>query len=481
MYYIALMWLIVLASVLFTAYFKSYSSIGKSQMYADLIADGTAYAGNNGWGLDEKAAKNASRILIQKNKKAMKDISPEITYSSTDSNGKKAALAKGENKNNTVNVKARLKTLVSNQSIEKTKKASTRITYSGGLKVVKEAYKHSYEYNPASQTYYFWGGGHGADDESWEQNADCSGFVSGVFRKCGYYIPSSACTGDMESMGELVGVGDISVLSKANPGDIILIWWSNAAGSSDHVGIYAGEKNGVYYMIHSRGGPTRSGGGPERGVHITVGPYSAAKVMVRRIVDTTATVAKVTISNTLPNGMTRYEGTISEGLQTAGYGKVQIAAILGNFSQESGNYPYASEAIQTGLLPGETYESYAKKIQNGYITKEDWLQTNLSHTGYGIVQWSWTKDDHARKPGLWDYAQSVGSNVTDIYVQTQYLILEMTNGSQSAFFNDSHFRSLTDVQEATKYFCETFERAGIPNLSNRILQAQKYYQKLISG
>ena len=57
----------------------------------------------------------------------------------------------------------------------------------------------------------------------------------------------------------------------------------------------------------------------------------------------------------------------------------------------------------------------------------------------------------------------------------------MTNGSQSAFFNDSHFRSLTDVQEATKYFCETFERAGIPNLSNRILQAQKYYQKLISG
>ena len=85
------------------------------------------------------------------------------------------------------------------------------------------------------------------------------------------------------------------------------------------------------------------------------------------------------------------------------------------------------------------------------------------------------------RPGLWDYAQSVGSNVTDIYVQTQYLILEMTNGSQSAFFNDSHFRSLTDVQEATKYFCETFERAGIPNLSNRILQAQKYYQKLISG
>ena len=52
MYYIALMWLIVLASVLFTAYFKSYSSIGKSQMYADLIADGTAYAGNNGLGLD---------------------------------------------------------------------------------------------------------------------------------------------------------------------------------------------------------------------------------------------------------------------------------------------------------------------------------------------------------------------------------------------------------------------------------------------
>ena len=162
------------------------------------------------------------------------------------------------------------------------------------MKVVLEAYKHSYEYNPTSQTWYIWGGGHGSDDNSWENNADCSGFVSGVFRKCGYYIPSWACTWDMEGMGKLVGQGGIEALDNARPGDIILIWWSGS-GASDHVAIYAGKKNGVHYMIHSRGGSANTwlnpGRGLAQGVHITRGPYTAARIMVRRIVDTSAKVS----------------------------------------------------------------------------------------------------------------------------------------------------------------------------------------------
>ena len=104
-----------------------------------------------------------------------------------------------------------------------------------------------------------------------------------------------------------------------------------------------------------------------------------------------------------------------------------------------------------------------------------------SHTGYGIIQWSWTSSDHERKPGLWDFAANMGSNVTDIYVQTMYLIKEMTDGSQSFAYNDSYFRSLTDPAVAAKYFCDTFERAGDAHVNNRTSYAQYVYSKLQSS
>ena len=85
-------------------------------------------------------------------------------------------------------------------------------------------------------------------------------------------------------MGKLV-----DSLDKARPGDIILFWYGG--GTSQHVAIYAGKKNGIPYIIHARGGsdcviPVRN---ERRGVHIT--PLSAvgySKMMIRRIVDTSS-------------------------------------------------------------------------------------------------------------------------------------------------------------------------------------------------
>ena len=123
-------------------------------------------------------------------------------------------------------------------------------------------------------------------------------------------------------------------------------------------------------------------------------------------------------------------------------------------------------------------EQYAEKIRNGQISEVEWLQIGWAYTGYGIVQWSYTKDDHERKPGLWAYAKQNGSNVTDINIQTRYLIEEMTNGSQAFAYNDAYFRSLTDPTAAAEYFCKKFERAGIAMMGNRISYAQGVYAKL---
>ena len=488
MYYIAIMWLIALSTILFAEYFHANSSVGKTQMYADLLSDGSAFAGNNGWGLDEKEANKAYKKLISLNKKNFKDCNAKkLTFTNTNSKGDissyDSSLVNEKNKNNTTNATVCLntKTLTAKKSLQKTKFAKTRITYSGGMKIVLEAYKHSYEYNPASQTWYIWGGGHGNDDNSWENNADCSGFVSGVFRKCGYYIPSWACTWDMESMGTLVGQGGMEALDNARPGDIILIWWSGT-GTSDHVAIYAGKKNGQHYMIHSRGGSANDWGNPGRGanqgVHITQGPYSAARIMVRRIVDTTGTVSEVQMTQLLANGLNRNQAIVVEGLRSAGYNNAQIAGILGNLEQESsGCNPFGSEAIECHLI-NMSEEQYAEMIRNGQISEVEWLQIGWDYTGYGIVQWSYTKDDHERKPGLWEFAKRNGSNVTDINIQTRYLIEEMTNGSQAFAYNDAYFRSINDPVAAAVYFCNTFERAGIAVMSNRISYAQSMYAKL---
>ena len=487
MYYMAMMWLIVLATLLFAEYFHTNSSIGKTQMFADILADGSAFIGNNGWGLEESEAKAAYTKLTSLNKNNFKDCEVgTIKFTNTDSNGKvqgyDSSLKDQKNKNNTTNatVKLKTKTLFTNSTLARTKTSSTRITYSGGLKIVLEAYKHSYEYNPASQTWYVWGGGHGGDDLAWENYADCSGFVSGVFRKCGYYIPSYSCTWDLEGCGTLVGTG-ISALDKARPGDIILIWWSGS-GTSDHVAIYAGKKNGIHYMIHARGGSANStielaGKGATKGVHITQAAYSAANIMVRRIVNTEASAEDVQMKTLINGGLTRDEAVVAEGLKSAGYNNAQIAGVMGNLYQESQINPIASEAYENGLL-GMSEETYAKKIRNGEIGMETWLQMGWKYTGYGLVQWSYTSDDHERKAGLWNYAKQLGSNVTDVYVQTMYMIKEMTDGSQSAFYDDAYFRTLTSSRDAAEYFCTEFERPEVPHMGTRMSMAKKYYNIL---
>ena len=495
MYYIAIMWLIALSTILFAEYFHANSSVGKTQMYTDLLSDGSAFAGNNGWGLDEKEANKTYKKLISLNKKNFKDCSlQKLTFTNTDSKGNVVSYDKtltGEKyKNNTTNVSTKLKTktLTTKKSLNKTKKASTRITYSGGLKIVKEAYKHTYQYNPASQTHYVWGGGHGIpnDSLSWTQQADCSGFVSGVFRKCGYFIDSGACTGNMDGMGTKVGEGSYDdALRNAHPGDIILFWEAGMDASS-HVAIYAGKKNGTDYMIHCSGGRRftdwfNPGSGPGDGAIISTVKYlqgSYPKIVVRRIVDTTSTVAELPDSILDRYGLDDNQKAIFRALSVNGYSKENIAGIMGNLQQEATTGLSLTDPNCVQGHEGNTAYilNYKRRIENHEMSLIEFL--GRPGEAYGIVQWDNSSDDageNGRKGRLWKWAQNRQTTVSDIYAQVTYMIYEM-QVTESGFFSDSIFRSIKDPVAAAQYFSDKFERCKIPG--SRLTYASQWYSKI---
>ncbi len=486
-FYIAMLWVISLIGLMFIEYYHTFSNGVKTQLAADIIADGAAFNGDNGWGLDKEKARVTAQKLTRMNKAEIDHVSTSITFSTTDSKGNIIKNAPAS-ENNTVHAKSKLKakTLYDKKSLRSMKKASTKITYMGGMRIVIEAYKHSWQYSikngTNSQTQYVWGGGHGSDDLSWEQYADCSGFVSGVFRKCGYYIPSWACTWNMESMGNLVGTG-VGAYEAARPGDIILFWWNSAGGPSDHVAIYAGKKNGNHYMIHSRGGSSNTilspGSGPSGGVNLTPVATGAAQIMVRRIVRSSAQVYETPEQSI--HGLSADESIIYSGLSAAGYSDICIAAIMGNWMGEGMNRSTTVEGHYS-YGPGSYNETYAENIRNGLVSKADFVYDGYGSTGhmggwgYGIAQWTtvdWANPFSDRKAQLWDFAKARGSNVTDLYTQVAFAIQEFSTTRPS--INSPAFRNITDIGAATRFFIKNYEGIYDASVPKRTLWAQYYY------
>lgn len=495
MYYIALMWLLVLATILFVEYYNVFSHVGKTQLYADIVADGSAFIGNNGWGLDTKKANNAKDILEKINMDNYEDTEIDINFRHTDSKGveKKASKKDGYN---TVTATAILDTqeITTDTDIFAVKEASTHITYSGGLKIVLEAWKHSYQYRNSSkgQTAYVWGGGHGiaSDSNAWETYADCSGFVSGVFRKCGYDIPSWTCTWNLETMGQLVGNG-YSALEDARPGDIILYWYGQSS-TSGHVGIYAGKFNGKHYQVHCSGGQrftyTNPGRGNSSGAQLA-GITAANKIMIRRIVDSDAKAyetPEVKIA-----GLSSNQTEIYLTLSSMGFKDATIAGMMGNWACEGNSSPIVREGH---INENDLFNtSYAKKIENKEISKTAFVyegkgKYHYGSEGYGIAQWTttnWGNPYADRKAALWDYTNG---NVTSLTMQIGFVVHELQTGiwqnprenAPSQYLNATYeqFISCDDPGEAAKMFLVHYEGIWDGTEDKRADKAREIYRSI---
>lgn len=473
MYYLAILVVITISVVLLTEYLHAYSSIGHTQIYADLLANGSAYVGNTGWGLDRKEAKTAYQSLIKYNESEFTDITPAKTpsfkYTDLESNDKTAeesAKNKDSYMYNTVitKTKSTASTLTTQQTIgtdevSRSKAAVTQIAYSGGMRICLEAYHHTYEYEKLSgkdvQVHYRWAGGHDPlDRDAWKNFADCSGFVDGVYHECGYDIGPYA-TPSLEQTGKLVGTGWSAILNDARPGDIILIWYSgSAAGASQHTGIYAGMYNGTPYWFESRGGSALIGftkiesgsnanGGQFRGAHIDPVNPRASHYMVRRVVhgnaNPYASVPEKKIGSLDDNQSKLYNLLNS---LPYGFNDAQIFAIMGCWQQESGCDPDAIEIADAGIgkhWPASDKEGFKKAVQSGRIDEQEFCAytTGYGRQGYGLGQWTTTSSADRRVYNLVNWAKTWKANtketksrskvgpVWDMAVQVSFAMQEM--------------------------------------------------------
>lgn len=109
--------------------------------------------------------------------------------------------------------------------------------------------------------------------------------------------------------------------------------------------------------------------------------------------------------------------------------------------------------IQTCAIMGNLYQESR--------LNENCIESN--GIGFGIVQWSFE-----RRTQLFNELE----NPYDLYQQLDFLIKELdyqwTRGYKEMFY------STEDIEEATKAFCNGFERAGIPMMDTRIRQAIYY-------
>ena len=135
----------------------------------------------------------------------------------------------------------------------------------------------------------------------------------------------------------------------------------------------------------------------------------------------------------------------------AGYSKEAAAGVLGNIQAESGFDPAVIEG-GTGI-------------------------------GFGLCQWSF-----GRRTQLEAYAASKGANPSDVNIQIEFLIGELTPGGgangyatyQLVSYNGysaSDWINAGSPEDAAVAFCWSFERPGVPRMSVRTEAARSYYEQ----
>ena len=105
-----------------------------------------------------------------------------------------------------------------------------------------------------------------------------------------------------------------------------------------------------------------------------------------------------------------------------------------------------------------------------------------SGEGFGLIQWSFGRRDQ-----LEAYAASKGNDPSDVSIQIEYLLGELTPGGGAdgyATYNfipsgaNEEWKNATTIEESTTVFCNTFERPLDPaaSINTRIKYAKEYYE-----
>ncbi len=156
-----------------------------------------------------------------------------------------------------------------------------------------------------------------------------------------------------------------------------------------------------------------------------------------------------------------FEEKVWYALIGAGYSEYSAAGAMGNFKQESG---FKANNMQNSYEKslGMTDESYTKAVNNG--TYKNFINDNV---GYGLAQWTWS----SLKQGLYNYTKSQGVGIDDEDAQIGYLLKSIKEASCTKW------KVAKSVDDACYYFEDEYEKAGKPEMGNRLKYAKELYNK----
>ena len=111
--------------------------------------------------------------------------------------------------------------------------------------------------------------------------------------------------------------------------------------------------------------------------------------------------------------------TIWNGLRARGFSKKATAAIMGNMQEES---TFFAPRVQGDFTSGYTKSiTYTNQVDNGIISRSDFINKGPGGGGYGLVQWTY----YTRKTGLYDLAKQMQVSIGDENMQLDYLVYEL--------------------------------------------------------
>ncbi|MET3564133.1 surface antigen [Enterococcus rotai] len=169
-------------------------------------------------------------------------------------------------------------------------------------------------------------------------------------------------------------------------------------------------------------------------------------------------------------------------LTKLGYKKEGIAAILGNFSVESGINPKRAEGDYLNPPVGASANSWDNPTWLAMGGTEIYGKfPNILHRGLGLGQWTDTTDGSTRHTLLLDYAKSKNKKWYDLQLQLDFIF----NGDSPAYrtmaANTAGNKVAATVPELTVYFLNNWEGNPGDKTNERIQAAQNWFKFLSSS
>lgn len=150
-----------------------------------------------------------------------------------------------------------------------------------------------------------------------------------------------------------------------------------------------------------------------------------------------------------------------------------IAGLMGNLYAESGLRSNTLERLcikrYAELGINFTDELYTISVDNGAISKAEFLSPMGKHYGYGLAQWT----AEGRKGGLYDYIKAQNASISDLKCQCEYLYHELKKTFKSTL---NVLKMASDINTASDYVLLHFE---MPKDAESQIATRRKYSKEI--